>query len=331
MKNNEIIGIDVSKLTLDVCIHSKGEHAKFENDTTGFKLLLSWVWKHTKFSKEETLFVFENTGIYSHNLAAFLNQKKLPFYIASGLEIKRSIGITRGKNDAIDAKRIALYGFRLREELEPTKPIDSNISVLKSLNNFCKRLIRQRAGFKSSLKEMKSVYKVKDYKDLFDSQVIMIENLTKEIDKMEDKIREIIKANQTLNNSFNLITSVRSVGSKTAVALIITTENFTKFKDARKFNSYCGIAPFENQSGTSIRGKTKVSNLANKEIKSLIHMCAVSSLLYNPEMKYYFNRKIKEGKNKMTVINSIRNKLIARVFAVIKRQTPYVETMQYAY
>ncbi len=115
-----------------------------------------------------------------------------------------------------------------------------------------------------------------------------------------------------------------------ATTIIITTNNFKKFDNWRKFASYSGIAPFSYQSGTSIKGRTKVSHLANKKVKALIHLCAISAIQHNPEMKKYYLKRIKTGKSKMSTINIIRNKLIARVFAVIKRQTPYVDTMKFA-
>ncbi len=111
MKTNEIIGIDVSKLLIDVCIYSKQIVQQFENSKSGFKLMLKWSFKNSSFSKEETMFVFEHTGMYSHLLSVSLTEQKLSFFIASGLEIKRSIGIARGKDDQIDAKRIALLGI----------------------------------------------------------------------------------------------------------------------------------------------------------------------------------------------------------------------------
>jgi transposase len=112
--------------------------------------------------------------------------------------------------------------------------------------------------------------------------------------------------------------------------MIVYTDCFTKFNDWRKFASYCGIAPFPYQSGSSVKGRTKVSHLANKKIKALINMCAISAIQHNPEMKQYYQRRLEIGKNKMSTINIIRNKLISRVFAVIKRQTPYVDTMKFA-
>jgi transposase len=133
-----------------------------------------------------------------------------------------------------------------------------------------------------------------------------------------------------LKKLFSLIMSVKGVGKQTALNMIVITNAFTRFKTSRKFASYCGIAPFPYASGTSIRGKTKVSNLANKSMKSLLTMCALSSIQFSPEMKEYYEKRIKEDKNKMSTINIIRNKILSRIFAVIERKTPYVDFMKYA-
>ena len=112
--------------------------------------------------------------------------------------------------------------------------------------------------------------------------------------------------------------------------LIAYTNGFTRFKNSRKFASYCGIAPFPYQSGISIRGKTKVNHLANKKLKTLLDLCAKSAIQYNAEMKQYYERRIKEGKAKMSTINIVRNKLLSRIFAVVQRGTPYVNINKYA-
>ena len=330
MKTKEIIGIDVSKLLIDVCIHSKQIVCHFENSNKGFQLMMIWIKNNSSFSNQETLFVFEHTGMYSHLLTVFLTKENQSFFIASGLDIKRSIGIARGKDDQIDAKRIALYGYRLKEELKPSKLPKNSILRLKSLLSLRGKLNKQRAGFKATLKEQKTIYKTKDYKIIFDVQQKMIAELTKQIDKINTEMKSIIDDNSSLKQTYKLVTSVKGIGMQTALVVIAYTDNFTKFDDWRKFASYCGIAPFPYQSGTSIKGRTKVSHLANKKLKTIINMCAISAIQHNPEMKRYYEKRVLEGKNKMSTINIIRNKLIARVFAVVKRQTPYVDTMKFA-
>jgi len=158
----------------------------------------------------------------------------------------------------------------------------------------------------------------------------MIGHLSKQIEVLEQEMMELIEADGQLREQFELIISIKGVGRQTALFVIAYTHGFTKFKNWRKFASYCGIAPFPNQSGTSLRGRTKVSNLANKTIKSLLDLCAKSGIQYNKEMKKYYHKRINEGKNKMSTINIVRNKLLARIFAVVNRKTPYVDTMKYA-
>lgn len=330
MKINETIGIDVSKLTIDVCIHSNKSFHVFKNSNEGFKKMVKWVLKKSLFLSSETLYIFEHTGMYSVQLSIFLTNSKRPFTIVPGLEIKRSLGISRGKDDKIDAFKIALYGYRLRDEIKPSVIPTNQIMELKRLFKLRERLVKQRAGFKSSLKEQKRVFTKKENQCLFETQEKMIRYLSKQITILDQKMNEIIKSNDSLRQIYNLLLTIKSVGKQTALIMIIYTNAFTKFKNARKFASYCGIAPFPNKSGTSLKGRTKISNLANKSIKSILDMSAKSAIQHNTEMKNYYNNRIEKGKNKRSTINIIRNKIVARIFAVVQRKTPYVDFFKYA-
>lgn len=330
MKIKEIIGIDVSKLTVDVFIHSTKDKACFENTIKGLNQLIKWVFLTSHYSREKVLFVFEHTGIYAEHLTNALSKKQLCYSAISGLAIKKSLGITRGKDDAIDAQRIALYAYRLREELEADQPVDPVIKKMKTLSTLRKRMVRERAGYIASLKEYKRIFKSKDHQFICSVQTRMIKTLDKEIETIELKIKDLINQDVDLKKLYDLILSVKGVGAVTAVSLIVHTHKFNKFKTWRKFASYCGIAPFPYRSGSSIRGRTKVSNLANKEIKTLLNMCALSAIKHNPEMRIYYQKRVELGKHKMSTINIIRNKLVARIFAVVKRGTQYVEVLKYA-
>jgi len=329
MKFIDVIGIDVSKNVIDICLHTSQLLKQFSNSKKGLLQFLQWTKTHTT-NLNEVLFVFEDTGMYSFLIAEILASDSLNYYVASGLDIKRSMGITRGKEDAIDAKRIALYGYRLKEEIQPTKPSSKNINQLKSLQSLRLKLVKQRAAYKITLGEQKLIYKNKDFKMIFEVQEKMIHYLTKQIKIIQSQIQQIIDSDIDLFNSFKLISSIKGIGAQMTTTMIITTNNFQKFDTWRQFASYCGIAPFPYQSGSSIKGRTKVSHLANKKVKTLIHMCAISAIQHNPEMKAYYLKRVENGKSKMSTINIIRNKLIARIFAVIKRQTPYVDTMKFA-
>ncbi len=154
--------------------------------------------------------------------------------------------------------------------------------------------------------------------------------LNKQLKKLEDHIQQFLLQQDHLNEQQELLQTIPGIGPVTALYLIVITQGFTRFANSRKFACFAGVAPFEYRSGSSIRGKTRVSHLANKKIKSLLHMASLTAIRYDPELKRYYQRKKEEGKHSMLVLNNIKFKLIQRAFAVINRQTPYVITAKFA-
>ncbi|NQX86878.1 MAG: IS110 family transposase [Flavobacteriaceae bacterium] len=136
-----------------------------------------------------------------------------------------------------------------------------------------------------------------------------------------------MKAGEKLNTAISLNTSITGIGKITALYLTIFTNMFTRYENPKQLACYCGVVPFEYSSGTSIRKRSKVNHLVNKTLKKQLHLCALVAIQYDPELKIYYNRKIEEGKSKMLVINNMRNKLVHRVCAVIKKQQHYVRTV----
>ena len=331
MKNkfNNAIGIDVSKSTLDVHDHLSDLHRRFSNDQAGFKKIIHWInQRHNNSS--ELIICFEHTGIYSLPLAIFLTDQKILFSMVPGLEIKRSLGIRRGKNDQVDAKRIAHYAFLRREELKPTNLASKALLQLKSLLSLREKMVKQRASYKGTVNEMKQIFKEKENKVWFTTQKKLIKTLNDQVEKVESEIKQLIKEDEQLKKLYELVTSVKGVGLIIGVSFIVYTNGFTSFDNWRKFASYSGIAPFEYSSGTSIKGKNKISPLANKRMKGLLSNAACCAIQHSKEMKEYYESRISKGKSKMATQNIIRNKIVSRVFAVVKRQTPYVEILKYA-
>jgi transposase len=329
-KFKEFVGIDISKLKFDVRIHSNQRFSVFENNNTGFKSMMNWVKKNTSCEKEELLFALEHTGIYSLPISVYLTESSCNFVLLPGLEIKRSLGIQRGKDDKIDAKRIAEYAFQKQDKIKPSTLPCKNILKIRRLLSLRDRLVKQRAGFLKDEKENAHFIKKKENKVIFDVIDKMLIVFDKQIEKIEVELDNIIKSDELINKQFYLITSIKGVGRQTALFVIAYTKCFTAFDTWRKFASYAGTAPFPYTSGTSIKGKSRVSNLANKKVKALLNMCARSAITCNPEMKIYFQNRKAKGKNGMSTMNIIRNKLISRMFAVIKRGTPYVNICKFA-
>lgn len=319
----EVLGIDISKLTIDVYLHVNQSHELFNNNPAGFRKLISWL-KKKKIILKDLLICFEHTGMYSFELANFLTIKNIDYVMESAIQIKRSMGIVRGKNDKIDAQRIADYAYRRRDKLEFSVLPSKMISKIQKLLSLRETMVKQRAGYKVTVQENSRILVKSEYKCFFEAQNKLVKSLTTQICKVEEEIKLIIASDFKLENTYNLITSISGVGFIVAAYFISTTSCFTKFKNGRKYACYCGTAPFEYSSGTSIHFKTRVNPMANKKMKSLLNMSARSAITCDPELKEYYHRKVEQGKNKMSTLNIIRNKIIHRVFAVVNRGTPYV-------
>ena len=330
MEFSAIIGIDVSKLVFDLRILPSGQVFKADNDESGFKLMFKWLKKDCMLDPSKVLYAFECTGFYSFKLATTLQNLRYSFVMIPGLELHRSLGIKRGKTDPIDAFNIAEYAFLRREQLTLTQLPEKDIQRMKGLLSIRDRYVRQRAGFKSTISEAKRAIDKKENPVYFKTQETIVKQLTIAINKVEEELLQIISNNPEIQKQYELITSIKGVGMVTALNLIAFTHAFMKFSSWRKFASYSGIAPFPYKSGTSIKGRTKVSHLANKRIKGLLGNITASAIRYNTEIKTYYQRRNDEGKHKMSTQNAIRNKMLARIFAVVNRGTPYVDILKYA-
>jgi len=330
MKNKEIVGIDVSKKVLDIYILSEKYHYRVSNDPTGFFHMVEICSEKLGKRFENVFFCFEDTGRYSKLLSVFLQDARYPFAVLNALDVKRSMGLTRGKSDRKDARMIARYAWRKRDELTVSNLSGPIIDQLKQLLSLREKLIKHRTAFKNASLDLHDCYTDGEFNFIRERHNSMLLHLNNEIDLVEKEFYRIIKLNNEFADNFKLLLTVRGIGKVLAAYLIVLTENFTKFIAPRKFACYAGIAPFEYTSGTSVKGKTKVHSCANKQIKSLLNMAAMSSIQLNGEYKNYYHRRLAEGKNKMSTLNIIRNKLVFRAFAVVKRRTPYVDLYKFA-
>lgn len=324
MKEFLVIGVDVSKATLDICFKPSGLSQQISNDRSGFT---SWYRqsKQVICSAAKVMVVMEHTGSYSNQFEKFLASKKIQYCKISALQIKRSLGVVRGKNDKVDAARIAEYGWLRREQLKADEPCSVDIMRLKSLLGLRGKMVRERSGYMCRLKEIGHAGEYGKTDPIVRVHRRLIANLTTEIKAVETQIRELIDGNKELKKTSALIRSIKGVGELVAAHMICYTNNFKRFDKARKFNCYAGLAPFKSESGTSIHGKARVSHLANKEAKTLLNLAASSAIRYDRELKKYYQKRVAEGMKKMSCLNIIRSKIVARIFAVAKRQTPFVD------
>lgn len=325
------VGIDISKLTIDVVLLTRsglepGQHKTFINNYSGFDELLKWI-AEKEASFNELLFCCEHTGIYALPICTYLASKQGNLWVENALQIKRSIGLKRGKSDKADALAIARYARVNQDQARLYQAPSSAISTIKYLITFREQLVRHQTSLKCSCSELTA----------FDQQQAsfsightneLIAIYEQKIKKTDEQLLEIILHDEQLARQFELICSVHGVGRQTALFILIHTKAFTAFSDYRKFACYCGVAPFPYDSGTSIKGRNRISHLANKKLKSLLTMCALNTIKKDNEFKRYYERKKTEGKPFLTILNVIKNKLISRIFAAVRRGSPYQPILQ---
>jgi transposase len=328
MEFKHYVGIDVSKRTLDFAVCENGKvifTTQCENNKKGIGNVIKQLRKLDDFRMTSSVFCMEYTGIYNNHLLEHLISCKGSIWMESAMRIKQSQGLVRGKTDAIDAVRIAEYAFTFRNKVKlwtPPREIVKKLSLLITLRD---RLINGKKSFSVPMKENAEFISKELIKKEREYTKSIIASFNRKIEQVEKEIDDIIQSDPQLKHLFNLITSIPGIGSVVATNTIVATDEFKRFNDPNKFSCYAGVAPFEHSSGSSIRGRSRVSHLANKHLKKLYHMAAMAAITFNEELKAYYQRKVTQGKNKMSVLNAIRNKLIHRIFAVVHRGFPYVK------
>lgn len=317
------IGADISKVSIDF-IEKKNQdyfHSKCTNHLKPLKKYFKATIK--KYPDTIIYLAMENTGRYNWPLYLAIKDLDIKTFVIPALHLKRSMGLTRGKNDKIDAIRIADYLELHHQKLDQWKApreVISQITLLLSKRNSTMNIIRQ---LKCQLNEMEYLKKNAGLKVSTHSYRGLISKLEQTIKQIEKSIQDIVNQDNSLKEAFDLITSVPGVGKVLAWYTLVKTNEFRYIQDPRKLASYAGVVPYEFSSGTSIKKKNRVSFYADKKLKSLLHMGAMRAVQLEGDLKSYYNRKVEEGKNKMSVLNAVRNKLIHRIYAVMKNKRVY--------
>jgi transposase len=328
MQYTHILGVDISKKTIDIALSQNKANAsmlshQFPNNLGGYKKTVTWL-REQGITLEQLFFCMENTGIYHRSLVDFLQRKKAFVWVENPFAIKWSMGLQRGKTDQMDSQRICLYAFRNQDKAKGYSSKDESIQKVSELLAARERLIKARQMLLVPIQELKEVGLKEEERMVKKACKQTLSALDKEIKSINKDLEELVQAEAEVKASYSYIRSVEYVGPITALQLLVYTHGFERFDSGKKLASYAGVAPFAYQSGSSIRGKTQVHPMANKTLKKALHMCALSSIRKAGELKSYFDRKVKEGKNKMSIINAIRNKILQRIYACVRDQRMYV-------
>ena len=326
------VGTDVSKLTLDMSITSKGIELHCSQIANTKKSVMTWFKKMSKqyrINVSNTLFCMEFTGIYNYHIVEYLNSLKAKLWLMPGAILKHGKGMQRGKSDKADAKKIALYGFTHPHEVRLWKKPRLVLQQLRTLINNREDLVQTKHQYERRLTESKGLVDKKELAIIKKYCQPVLKLVCKKIKEIDRDIKLLIQSDEKLNKLNSYIQSVDGIGIATAGEMIVTTNEFENFHDAKKLACHCGVVPFKRESGTSIKGKASVSHKANKKMKRLLHLAALSAIKAKGEFRQYYERKRAEGKHVMSVLNAIRNKLVLRIFACVKNKRYYEKNYQY--
>ncbi len=330
-KVTHYIGIDISKKTLDIAIYKQNSflfHEQINNTPTSLKTFFKSLNKRGV-DLSQSIVCAEFTGVYTQFLINSAQLLNLNLWLENGNHIKKSQGLKRGKNDKVDAQRIAQFAYKNKDDYKAYQEPRALVKTLKELINRRKQLVSLKKQLSGALGE-------KEYKNEEDLALLksLCENtlngLETDLKRIEREIDRLIKSDEKMFNQYKIINSVVGMGPVTAANMIMMTNEFSAFLEAKKFACYAGVVPFSYTSGSSVSSKAKVSKMANHQMKTLLHMAAMSCIRSEGNLREYYLRKTEEGKNKMSVINAIRNKLILRVFACIRDNRFYDKDYKYS-
>lgn len=331
MEFTYFIGTDVSKNELDFAVMQGNTllfHKEITNKPEDISAFIKDLIKLNGFDLPRAVFCMEHTGIYNNHLLSCLHKKGAHICLEAATQIKQSLGNIRGKNDKIDSIRIAEYAYMKRDKLRLWKPKREVIQQLAHYSATRSRLIEAKKMFTIPLKEHDAFSAKRIAKQSTASCSHTLKAIDADLKSVEKAMDTIIADDPELKRLFSLVTSVSGVGKVTAIQLVITTNEFKDIHDPKQYACYAGVAPFTDDSG-KIKKKARVSHMANKKVKTLLHLSALVAIQHNPELKLYYQRKVTgEKKNKMSVINAVRNKLILRIFACVKQNRAYENNYQ---
>jgi len=310
-KYNEIFGVDISKDVFDI-MNSKGDYDQFSNDLNGFK-------KFTKKLTKQTLVVMEATGYYHYCLAQYLYQQGYLVSVVNPLSVKRFIQmkLSKIKTDKSDAKAICEYGQFNQVPLYTAK--DESQAECLQLIRLIDIYLKQSTAIKNKL-HGETTLGIPS-KVVYSSLNRSLKSIKKEISLLEDRLNDLVKDYQ--QKQLTLLKSIPGMGTKTAIMLIVMTDGFNKFENSKQLCSYAGITPTIRHSGSSVRGKSRISKMGNQKMRNLLFLCSFSACKYNKGCRAIYERIVSKGKSKKLALIAVSNKLLKQAFAIAKSGLPY--------
>ena len=310
------VGIDISKDYFDVAVEidNKWKHTQFSQTEKGFEALLRWI---KKFKVSDPQICMEATGAYWYELAEFLSNAKMKVSVVNPTCIRRfaQSELKRTKTDKVDSGIIARFCKSMRPSLwKPPAPEVRQLQMLvRRVHDLTK--IRRQERTRLSTEKNKDV--------VLDSVERMLNSLDREIARIKKQIEALYRKHEKLREKRKLLLSIPAVGEETANVILTEIPSIDLFQNAKQLVAYAGLAPKEIRSGSSIRGRTRLSKTGNSRLRSALFMPSVVAKDYNPVVAAFYKRLIANGKPPMKAIGAAMRKLLHIIFGVLKSGKPF--------
>lgn len=313
----QIYGIDLASEKFDVSyLDSEGKSRHIVVRNTGPQ-----IEKFLDRLPDDCRLVAEHTGVYGDLLLKLADIRGIPVSYVSGYEIRHSMGLVRGKSDPADAARIRQYAERNADRLEDTHFPSETLYGLRELYATRRLLVQQRKQLQAMLETDR--HRPDRNATAQDAKREMVEQLSGRIASIEEEMERMINEDDELSRNWAIARSVPGIGPVTATELIIKTDNFKRVSTAKKCATLAGIAPFPNSTGKSDKG-AHVSHMGDKQLKSLLFMCARSAVVHFEKMRVYKMKKHDiEHKHIFVVLNNVANRLLKILYALVKKGELY--------
>jgi transposase len=312
-----IVGIDTSKDFFDATAIEEDNvifQKQFSNDVKGFNLFLRAVRNNPV-----ELVCIEATGPYHLRFALFLEENNLNVSVVNPLVIKRyaQMKMSRAKTDKKDAYLIAFYAKEQKPEIWKT-PSELLLDI-RQLDTHLDLLMKHKRALCNQLHAFKTRGAV--VKGLEKQMQNQINELNENIKKVERRIEELVRSSYP--KMADQLQSIPGIGKKSAYMMIVSTNGFLSFDNCKQVTSFFGLAPRHYQSGTSVKGKTRICKMGMSRVRKTLYMAAVAAIKCNAGCQNLYERLRAKGKSHNLAIIAVVNKLVKQSFAIAKNDTYY--------
>ena len=314
-----ILGIDISKDKFSAALlkgEKKSQVKEFANNLEGFEQLKQWLEQN---QLEKVHACLEATSTYGHSVATYLHGLGHIVSIVNPARIKgfAQSRLSRTKNDQADATTIARFCAALKPQA--WTPPSPEMAQLQSYSRRLKALAQMATQEKNRLKTTVDESLIEH----IEAHLVFLET---QIDNVKKRQKELLNEYSSLKNQADLLTSIVGIGEPTAMTILAEIGNINQFSSARQLAAFAGLTPQEHQSGTSVKGKTRLCKIGNPHLRKALYFPALSSMRHCSPMKDLRERFLEAGKNKMQIVGVVMHKLIRIVYGVLKSGKPFDPT-----